>query len=208
MKLDALSTNTLTPIHAGGAVLCTALLAAGWLFGLSPLMAQTSEDTTVVEQAERAQQDAERTKVGLDRLRARLDEVKADLQRQPVSLSSADQINPLLAQLAEWSETHELSITQTRAGTPIALMYYDYVPISLEGEGQYSDFLALLRELRTSRKDLGVVSFDAKRVITPAGPGIGFSVELAWYVIADDDNGINEQEQADTPATALIEVGR
>lgn len=215
MSLSKLINNDTLPLHAGGAALCAALLVSGWLLGAQPLLAQTSEDTTVVEEAAQAQKNADQAKADLDRLRGRLDAMKGELGRQPVSLQSAEQINPLLAHLAEWAEANDLSLTQTRAGRPVALMYYDYVPITLAGEGRYTDLLALLRRLREGRGDLGVVSFNAKRMVTRTGPGVGFTIDMAWYVIADDEeNGGQDRNQdrderdADGPATAAVQIGR
>lgn len=212
MQLHTQIQNGTPPLHLCGAVLCAALLAAGWLFGVQPLLAQSSEDTSVVEQAAQAQQNADRAKAELDRLRAGLEAMKSELDHQPVSLQSAQQLNPLLAQLARWAEANGLSITQTRAGRPVALMYYDYVPITFAGEGRYTDLLALLRKLREGRGDLGVVWFTAKRVMTKGGPGVDFTLELAWYVMAEDDPGgrdpTHDRGDRGGPATAAVRIGR
>ena len=210
MKLDARQPNATAPLHLGGAVVCMALLAGGWLFGIEPMLAQTNAQSNVVQQADKAQKDAGKAKAGLDRVRAKLDKVKAELERQPISLESAEQINPLLGQLAKWSEQHALSITQTSAGRPIALMYYDYVPISLAGQGGYGDLLAMLHQLREGRRDLGVVSFSAKRMTTTQGAKVGFTIDLAWYVVAQDDDGEGIAEQdthGERRARASVRIG-
>ena len=171
------------PIHIGGGVLCAVLLLTGWLVGLRPLMADNQQASSIVEQANQAEQEAQQSKDELDRLTAELEDVRGRLDQQPVSLENAGQINPLLAQLAAWSEQHGLSITRTQSNRPTALAYYDYVQISLAGEGAYGDLLSFFNQMHTDRGDLGVVSFNARRLAN--GAGVSFEIELAWYVISD-----------------------
>ena len=130
----------------------------------------------------------------------------ADLQPLPAgrgtppvqaSLPDLAQINPLLAQLADWSELHNLSITRTNAGRPEALAYYDYVPVQISGEGSFGALLAFFDRLNSDRGDLGLVSFKVNRMA--AGSGVSFDLELAWYVLSDD-----VQEQASPQPTALV----
>ena len=95
-----------------------------------------------------------------------------------------------MAELARWADLHNLAVTGTRAGRPVALAYYDYVPISIAGEGRYTDLLGLLDRLRSDRTDLGVVSFTIDRRVT--GQGVSFTLELAWYVVGADPEAVVE----------------
>lgn len=184
MKQNNLYDHGVMPIHIGASVLCGALLLGGWAFGLGPLLDETQQASSVTEQAEQAEAEAKRVKGELNRLIQELDEVQLQLDQQPVSLLSASEINPLLADLARWSELDNLSVTRTNAGRPEALAYYDYVPIEIAGEGRYAELLSFLNRLHGERGDLGVITFDINR--KPAGQGVTFEIGLAWYVLSDD----------------------
>lgn len=184
MKLNTLYDYGVMPIHIGAAILCACLLLAGWLFGMGPLMSESHQATSVIEQAEQAEFEAKRVKGELDRLSNELISVQEQLDLQPVNLMSASQINPLLSELAQWSELHDLGITSTSAGRPEALTYYDYVPIQIEGEGGFGDFLSFLDRLYKDRGDLGVITFGVQRLAS--GHGVSFDIDLAWYVCSDD----------------------
>jgi Tfp pilus assembly protein PilO len=184
MKLSDLYDYGVMPIHLGAATLCAVMLIAGWAFGLGPLMTESHQATSIVEEAEQAEAQAKQAKHQLDGLFDELQRVEQELDERPLSLHSAKQINPLLAELAKWSELHDLSITRTNADRREALTYYDYVPIQISGEGGYGNFLSLLQRLHEQRGDLGVITFGVRS--NPAGGGVAFELELAWYVLSDD----------------------
>lgn len=198
MKLSHLYDQGVIPIHAGASLLCVGVLAVGWAFGISPLMSESHQATTVLDQAEQAEFEAKQAKGDVDQLVAELASVQAELDEQPVNLQSASQINPLLAQLANWSEQHRLSITRTSAGRREALVYYDYVPIDVAGEGGYADLLGFFRKLHIERGDLGLISFSVTRM--PTG-GVSFEMGLAWYVLSDE-----VQEGSGQPGQATAAV--
>lgn len=187
------------PIHLCAAVLCAVLLFVGWALGLAPLMTESQQATSIIEEAEQAEWQAKQAKGQLDRLSGELQAVETRLDEQPVHLLSANQINPLLAELAQWSELHSLSITRTNAGRREALTYYDYVPIQIAGEGAYGDFLSLLKQLHHERGDLGVITFGVNR--KPTGNGVVFEIELAWYVLSDD---MELGPEPTNPPTAVV----
>lgn len=195
MLLKRMQQQGALPTHIGGVVLCVAMLLVGWWVGLGPMLNQSQKLLSVVEEAEQAEQEAKNAKAGVDRLTEQLSAAQSELELKPVRLEPASQINTLLAQLAGWSETHRLNITRTQSGRPEALAYYDYVPIDLEGEGGYGDLMTFFTRLHEARGDLGLVGFSVKRM--PQG-GVSFELELAWYVIGQEQ----EQGENATPATA------
>ena len=194
MKLTHLYDQGVMPIHAGASLLCVGLLVVGWAFGISPLMSESHQASTVLEQAEQAEFEAKQVKKQVDQLAAKLASVQEQLDDQPVNLQSASQINPLLAELANWSEQHGLSITRTSAGRREALVYYDFVPIEVSGEGGYADLLGFIRKLHTERGDLGLISYSVNRM--PTG-GVSFEMDLAWYVLSGElEEGSGQPGQA------------
>lgn len=197
MKLDRMTDNGAMPIHIGGGAVCVLLLGLGWFMGLGPLLTETHQATAIVEQADQTELDADKSKADLARLTADLQHVQERLEEQPINLEQASQINPLLAQLADWSEAQGLAITRTSSGRPIALAYYDYVPISITGEGGYANLLGFLRQLYDDRGDVGIVSFRVRRLAT--GVGVTFELELAWYVVSDDSGGPESEATASVP---------
>lgn len=197
MKTQSSFDDGVMPIHIGALLFCIVFIAVGYVLGYAPLMSQTQQETSLIEQAEEAELQAKQIKQELDRIADELSDVKAALDEQPVNLKPASQINPLLAQLADWSELHNLSITRTNAGRPEALAYYDYVPVQISGEGSFGALLAFFDRLNSDRGDLGLVSFKVNRMA--AGSGVSFDLELAWYVLSDD-----VQEQASPQPTALV----
>lgn len=186
MKLGTIKQSGVLPIHLGGAAVCVGLLVAGWFAGLGPLLTETTEATSVLEQAEQVSDAARRSKEQLDALSARIADVRDQLSEQPVQLTSASEINPLLAQLANWADQDKLAVTRTQAGRRVTLPYYDYVPISIAGEGAYGDLLGFFHRLYADRSDLGVVSFNLSRLAT--SKGVSFEIELAWYVLSDGED--------------------
>lgn len=184
MKLSDLYDCGEMPIHAGASLLCAMALLVGWAFGLGPLMSESHQATSIVEEAEQAEAQGKHAKQQLDQLSDELEHVEQQLDEHPVNLDSATQINPLLAELAHWSELHRLSINRTNAGRRESLTYYDYVPIQISGEGGYNDFLSMLHRLHNERGDLGVITFGVRS--SPTSGGVAFELELAWYVLSDD----------------------
>ncbi len=197
MKTRHLYDQGVMPIHLGAALLCLLLLGAGWVFGLGPLLSENQEATTVLDQAELAEDQAKDIKTQIDRLTQQLADVQQQLDDQPVHLQPASQINPLLAELAMGSETLGLSITRTSAGRRQALAYYDYVPIELAGEGGYDELLAFFKRLHETRGDLGVIGFSATRMTI--GLGLRFEIDLAWYVRSEQPETPAEQATASVP---------
>ncbi|MGB0768762.1 MAG: type 4a pilus biogenesis protein PilO, partial [Phycisphaeraceae bacterium] len=186
-----------TPIHFGGGALCALLLSAGWVLGLGPLLSESQQATTVQQRADAAETEASERQEELDRLQQSLAAIRQQLEDQPISLSSASRINPLLATIASWSEEYRLSITRTRAGRPKALTYYDYVPIELAGEGRYGDLLAFFGRLHRDRGDLGLVAFEVRRMSTSGE--VAFDLDLAWYVVRVDEGLPGEGATAGVP---------
>ncbi|MBX2852736.1 MAG: type 4a pilus biogenesis protein PilO [Phycisphaeraceae bacterium] len=197
MKLNDLYDHGVMPIHLGGSALCAVMLLVGWVYGLGPLMSESHQATSIIEQAEQAEAQAKQAKQQLDQVFDELQLVEQQLDEHPFSLHSATQINPLLAELAQWSELHNLSITRTNAGRREALTYYDYVPIQVSGEGGYNDFLSMLQRIHNGRGDLGVITFGVSS--SPASGGVAFEIELAWYVLSDD-----MQEEPAAGPTAVV----
>jgi len=206
MKPEQFDPKGTLPIHLGGGAACAALLLCGWLVGLNPLLSQNTQGAAVIDQAQQAEQQATAAKAELDRVTRRLDQVRSELEHQPMSLSSASQINPLLAQLAAWADEHRLTITRTRAGRPEALRYYDYVPIQLAGEGQYADLLSFFQQLHTARGDLSLTAFSVRRIQKQSGASVGFELDLAWYVVTDQAPQPKPADPA--PATAGVQIRR
>lgn len=190
------------PIHMAGSLLCVAFLSAGWFFGLDPMLAHSQQSLSVAGQADQAEQDAKLAKSSLDRLSAELERVRGELDGRPVSLQRATAINPLLAELATWSERHDLLITRTQAGRPASLAYYDYVPIGLAGEGGYQDLLAFFSQLHSGRGDLGIVAFSTQRM--PGTSRVRFDLELAWYV--SSEQGQPSEVDGPVPSTASVPI--
>lgn len=195
MKRSAITDQGVMAIHLGGAVLCALLLGAGWFIGLSPMLSESHQNTSLIEQSEKMQHESLLSKVRLDELNTKLADVQKQLEHQPVNLEFSSEINPLLSRLALWADQHRLAVTRTRAGRPVVLAYYDYVPISFAGEGSFTDLLAFFDRLREDRSDLGIISFNASRRAN--GASVRFEVELAWYVISDDAD-------ASKPVTASV----
>lgn len=198
MKLGAIKDNKTMPVTLVGVAVCAVLLLMGWLIGLGPLMSESQQATKVVAEADAAEAEAKISKAELDRLQKDLKAIKKRLKEQPVGLKPARQINPLLMEIAAFAKTKKLSITGTRAGQPVALAFYDYVPIELSGEGTYADLLGFIRHVHEQRGDLGVVAFSANR--TKGGAALAFDIKLAWYVLSDN-TGAKHGATAAAPQT-------
>lgn len=183
MKMQGLNYGGAKQIHIGGGVLCAILLAMSWLLGLGPMLTETHQATSVVEDADGAEALAKQDKAKLDQLTIDLQQIRVSLEQDPITLESASQINPLLNELAEWAKANDLSITRTRAEQRVEMAYYDYLPITLSGEGGYNDLLNFFKKLHSDRGDLGVLSFNAKRLSN--GSTLGFEIQLSWYVLSD-----------------------
>lgn len=180
MKLNSIYDQGAMRVHIAGGVVCAVLLGFGWFFGLGPLVSESEQYSAVVEQADEAEQRARASMAELNRVSKELDAVMAELEKQPVQLSSAGQINALLNELSGWAKAQRLSLTRMNAGSAIELAYYDYVPVVLWGEGAYGDLLGLFEKLHRDRRDLGVVSFEVRRMNHDAT--LVFELNLAWYV--------------------------
>lgn len=203
MGLDKLSKQGVLPLHIAGAVVCSVLLIMGWFVGVSPILAESNQGETIVRQAMKAEREAQQAKHELDKLTKSLDKVREQLEHQPVSLATATEINPLLAQLASWADEHHLAITQTQAKRPQSMRHYDYIPIQISGEGGYANLLAFFNQLHKDRGDLGILGFSIRRIQTKDGPGVGFDLQLAWYVVGEQQ----QEESATGPATASVPLG-
>lgn len=196
MDLQTIKDQGIWPIHVAGFVVASLLLCAGWFFGLEPLMTDSHESSAIMAQSEAAQEDARLSKQRLEAIKAQLEEVQSKLDLQPITLSAASSINQLLSDLAAWTDQHRLAVTRTNAGRPVALAYYDYVPITLAGEGSFTDMLDFFNRLYEQRGDIGVIAFNANRLAKEGGI-VAFEIELAWYVLSDST------QTPDTPTAAV-----
>jgi len=201
MKPTANFDDAAMPIHLGAVVVCVSLLVLGYVFGYAPLMSENQQATSLIDQAEAAELEAKQIKKQLDRLAEEMQRVQTALDEQPVHLEPVSRINPLLAQLADWSELQGLSITRTSAGRPEALAYYDYVPVKIDGEGGFGELLGFFKRMNTERGDLGLVSFNVSRLAS--GRGVSFELELAWYVLSSD---MQPQHQPTAQPTASVPI--
>ena len=195
MKFDQSMKRGGMPIYVGGGAACVALLLVGWLVGLGPLLDNSMQSTSALDKAEQLEREAQKSQSGFNQVAADLQRVKSKLERQPVNLKPAGQINTLLSELAELADGNKLAITKTRSGRPVALAYYDYVPITIAGEGGYTDLMAFLDALHRERGEIGVIAFDVQRLPTKEGARVRFDLELAWYVLSGD---------APSPSTAAV----
>lgn len=197
MKPSGIQTDGAMLVHMGGVAVCVLLLIAAWFFGLAPLLSDNHASATGVQRADATELEATQATQSLHELSNRLEDLQAELDDQPIGLQSASRINPLLAELAQWSEEQRLSITRTNARRPVQLTYYDYVPIELAGEGGFGALIGLLDRLKKDRADLGVVAFQIARM--QGGNEVAFQLDLAWYVL--NDEGIRAIESTATAPT-------
>jgi|GEM_PF-2197477 len=186
------------PIHIGGLLLCASVLVCGWFLGLGPMLRESYQTSTLAAEADDAERELQVSREALDRKSDELDATIKELDLQPVNLESSVQINSLLSDLASWSDDNQLIVTRTHADRPVAMAYYDYVPIRIAGEGTYANILKFLAEIQHGRGDLQLVTFSVSRMTREAM--LSFEFDLAWYVLNDTTQSSSQ------PPTAAVEI--
>lgn len=173
----------LIKIYAGGGVVCAALAAGAYLFGVRPAMARHEVQASRQFELRAARQKA----AGLlgQRNNAQNQLIAADeaLRNQTLRLQPASTVNQRLAALTEMA-TREcgLTIDEMRPGAPADGADSQTVPILIAGSGTYPNCAKFLHRLRKTFPDTAVRSFETtNNSASPDVPSATFQFELTWH---------------------------
>jgi hypothetical protein len=168
--------------YAIGGVVCAALTAASYLFGIEPAMAR--HDAALAEQAEfdarqQKQHDLDRSLAATHR---QLEKTRKDVAGLPLQLESASAVNRRLARLADLAGETGVVLDEVQPSPAVDGAFYQTVPIRIGGSGSYPACAMFLHRLRDRFPDTAVKSFDCSNP-GPIGdhPTAKFKAELAWY---------------------------
>lgn len=179
MQTSPITLTAVLKTHAIGALVCLALLGAGYQFGLRPMMAQGESPTDWQARVDTAQAEAALQEATVQRLGRELELSAMRLEARPMQLMQASAVNRRLSQLSDLAKQHGLVLASSQPGTEATLAYYAYVPITLGGQGGFAQVVAFLGALHEAFPDMGVHGFSMSR--SPVGGG-RFDLILNWFV--------------------------
>lgn len=168
-------------IHAAGIGAVAVLAGAGYLFGLSPILAAHAKQATQVERVNELEKALEEVVREREAVAARVAEAQERADSTVVVLESRRQLNARLGAIAELAAEADLDVHAIQPREIQSNDAYDIVPIELTGRGRYPDAVAFTNALHEAFTDLSVQAFSLSGNPRSDRDGDAFSFSLAWY---------------------------
>ena len=176
VHLDAVKTYGL------GLVLCVALSIGAYFFGIKPATGRSQrQQEQQFDLRERRGKSAELS-ASLAAMHRQIDTTKESLEKLPLRLEPASQINQRLARITDLANACKLTITEIRPGLVTDAVEFQTVPIQIIGTGTYPACAAFLHKLHANFPDTAVRSLEtANNNPSPASTAGVYRLELLWH---------------------------
>jgi Tfp pilus assembly protein PilO len=169
-------------IYLLGGVVCAAISAGAFFFGVRPALARHEEQQNQRAEFLAAKQKAANLNGTRTRLLAELDAVTKSLNNLPLQLEPASTVNQRIARLTQLTGECKLNIDEIRALPPVEAADYQTVPIVVAGSGTYTSVAKFLHVIRQTFPDTAVRSFETtNNSASPDAPAATFQFDLVWH---------------------------
>ena len=182
MPLTKVQPNT-TAVHAVGATLCLAIVAASVSIGVYPMMRSRAAERTEI--ARLAQVRADRSRVGEEytALNASLQRVRSENAARWVDLAGERQLNLRMAEITTMLAAEGFDIQALRADDPVSGAVVSHIPIRLEVLGPLGRATELLASLDRDYPDLHCETINLEHT----GPEtVRLRLDIRWLLAPKD----------------------
>ena len=169
--------------YAAGAVVCAALSAGAYLFGIRPAQARHEEHATRHLELVAARKKASGLLAARNTVQAQLQTVEAALKNTALRLEPASTVNQRVASLTELATKDcQLMIDELRPGPATPSGDCQTIQIQIAGSGTYPNCAKFLHKLRQKFPDTAVRSFETtNNSASPDAPAATFHFDLLWH---------------------------
>lgn len=181
MSRNAENGPSLLTIHAVGAGVMLAALAAGYFLVAAPLLSQTAQRDHLEALINADGNTVQRLRAEAATLRAELDAGRARIEESGVELVGQSGRNTRMAELTELANRCQLRLDSLQPGQPAPDEMFLTTPFLMRGVGGYDKVAVFLHELVQQFPDVGARSFRLESTSQWESRLAAFTFDLVWY---------------------------
>ncbi len=166
-------------------VVCAALTAAAYFFGIQPVFASQGLRAEQREQLNAGRAELTTLANTHQQLRLRRVNVQRERAENPLHLQPATHTNRRVTKLSELASACGLRVDRIQPGETRPGPRYGSKPIVLTGVGGFPKCVEFLRRLRETFPDTGVTHFDLNSDGVTGKALPTFAINLEWYTALD-----------------------
>lgn len=168
-------------IDSAGVASC-ALVVAVLVFGaILPLLHHRGDSEARRNDLARQRQHVASAKASVVSMQAQVAKARAALERNPIRLEDARQINKRLARINELAAARGLQVRGVDPGAVNRGVRYQTIEMKLAGEGGYRGCVEFLRDMHDQFPDTAVTAFRLSGNPQETDQPATFGFELRWY---------------------------
>jgi Tfp pilus assembly protein PilO len=173
--------NLTRSIDIAGVASC-ALVVAALVFGaILPLQHHRGDSEARRTDLARQRERIASAKASVTATQAQVAKARAALERNPIRLDDARQINKRLARINELAIVRGLHVQGVDPGATHRGTRYQTIDMKLAGEGGYRGCVEFLRDMHDQFPDTAVTAFRLSGNPQETDQPAAFSFELRWY---------------------------
>jgi Tfp pilus assembly protein PilO len=168
-------------IDLAGVAVCIAMLAAGYVTALGPLLhhkAQVVASTHALALQHQKVQNAQQT---LRKLKQEMAGLQSFQDQDVLQSGKLVRINTRLGQITSMAAIRGLEVKGVEPGALRQEPHDQVMPLRLTGTGSFRGCMSFLHDLRQSMHDTTVAGFRLSGTPGAAGVPINFNLDLCWY---------------------------
>ncbi|MCL4219967.1 MAG: type 4a pilus biogenesis protein PilO [Phycisphaerales bacterium] len=167
-------------IDVVGGMVALGLCAAGYFFGLHPVLAAHAATGELNTELLTLSEQVEAQRIATQGYEAALSIIEERLSEGAVTLGSREGVSDILAMVGQAAEARGLVIDALTPRPVEKGKGFDRIPMEVRGRGRYPDVAAFLHDLRVRDITIAVRVLDIRS--DPARQGSSFDLELVWFV--------------------------
>ena len=169
-------------IDCTGLFVCAVLTAAIYLVGVRALMSHVELMSTQKSELRASRARATDVAASIQSLRTQLTAVRGEIEKLPLELESAREINQRIARLTDLAGETGLEITDIQPGAPTSKPRFAIIPITLSGVGDWRACARFLHDVRQVFPDSGVATFELTGNPSDPAATAQFRLGIIWHV--------------------------
>jgi Tfp pilus assembly protein PilO len=168
-------------MDAAGLAILAGLSAAAYYGLVSPTLRRHEQAGAQALELRSEQTKARDLERSLRSITDRLDATQRQLQAAHFALEPASRLNDRLAELTELAGANQIQVDTIESGALTALERYSTIAIRISGRGSYRSCAAMLSQMRTTMRDVGVVTMQLGSSGGTTDINASFTLDLLWY---------------------------
>ena len=168
-------------IDMAGIASCGLVVAALVFGAIMPLLHHRGDSEAKRRELSKQRQHVATAKASVASLQAQVAKAHSTLERNPIRLEDARQINKRLARINEIALARGLRVQGVDPGAVSRGARYQTIDMKLAGEGGYRGCVEFLRDMHDQFPDTAVTAFQLSGSPQEADHAAAFKFELRWY---------------------------